>query len=446
MNTTPNRSAFLRDEIMIIMTTAPTGLGHIRVTKALKDALPLNIRIEIMGLASSRIQFLHRITSTSTIGRILMEFMQTNPIAEEVLTRIYRKELRTKTRSVSNRIKELVLRRRPKPKLVVIVSTHMSLAHQIAAIKKRLGKELGVKIFLAVVVTDDSPQKLWAVYGADLITVPSIETKHGISDYIRRIDKKVPEVEVVPYPLAPVFYQNLSDDEYMNRTKQVQPSTDTPIKVLLPISGAATQLSYFKDLITRLIKKSNTRITIVSRESKHTNAFLEWAMREPHIEVIADIIDRDVVESYESILSQEIFSIEITKPSEQSFKSLLAPNKKGGVILCFSGPIGRQEYDNLRFLQKNKLIPTNEENKMIIDILNTKKEIPNEIVKKAKRWRGIILSKNPNEAAKQILALRRSGLFLEMMKYKNANIDLTLKDDGAEKFWEVVWNKVKGMV
>ena len=428
---------FKREDVMVVLTTSPAGLGHIRVTEALKRGLPKGVRAEILGIEDKRIQFLHRITSRNRILRNLMEFVQSSPKIEKIFTRVYQNYLRRDTSYVFSQISSYVARRRPKPNVLLIISTHYSLAHKIAEVKGKLAKELELCVILCVVVTDDSPQKIWGVYGADYIFVPGNKTKIGLASYINSLKLPAPEIIVSPYPISPIFSKALSYEEFELRKSQVKPKESLTMKVIIPVSGAAVQLSYFKELISYLNKKNWFQITLVSRDSPFTRDFLGWCQGILSVEVMADKFDREVVASYEREIEQQVFAIEVTKPSEQAFKALASPKQRGGVILLFSETVGRQENDNLSFLTKHGLLP-NEEDSKILDGLfysNDREEITEAFLEKARTWKGILLPKNGKAAGVAISRLLKSGVLHLMVNFKGFRDSPEIGSDGVKRFW-----------
>lgn len=114
--------------------------------------------------------------------------------------------------------------------------------------------------------------------------------------------------------------------------------------------------------------------------------------------------DRKVIENYQYVYDKNTISLEITKPSEQSFKALIEPTKENAPILLFSNPVGRQEVDNLDFLRRHQLIPSLTDEK---NLYLQKNEI--ELLKKAVKWRGIILPQHSKNAAEFIYWLLKKG-------------------------------------
>ena len=107
-------------------------------------------------------------------------------------------------------------------------------------------------------------------------------------------------------------------------------------------------------------------------------------------------------------------------------------------ILLFTEPVGRQEYDNLDFLKRHKLIPNNQDQNTLLQM-----KINPEILKKASSWRGIRLIRNPIEAANFIYWCLESGIFSRMMRYKPALTKDSfnpneLSPNGVKTFWEKV--------
>ena len=125
-----------------------------------------------------------------------------------------------------------------------MISTHFGLAHKLAAVKERLQKEKHVRIFLGVVVTDATFQHIWYVDGANLIVVPSHFVKEQYVAYGKSLGKAV-RIEVLPYPLRPDLGEQLNPEEFTGRISQLNPTSEEPIRVSIPISGAAVGTDYF---------------------------------------------------------------------------------------------------------------------------------------------------------------------------------------------------------
>lgn len=436
---------FRREDVMVLITTSPAGLGHVRVTEALIRGLPEGVRAEILGIEDKRIQFLHRISSINRSLRRIVEFMQNNSFFEGLYVSLYRTLIRRDTGEIYLTISNLVRRRRPKPKVLLIISTHFSLAHKIAEVKIKLAKELNLCVVFCVVVTDDSPQKIWGVYGADYIVVPSQETRFKLIEYFNSLNVLLPNILVSAYPISPIFSALLDETELKTRKKQLKKLGGGKMKIIIPISGAAVQLSYFKDLVNYLNRKKRADVTIISRDSEYTKEFLAWCQAVPSVAVVADKFDKDVVLSYEKEIENNIFSIEITKPSEQTFKALCRPDQKGGVILLFSQPVGRQENDNLRFLTKHGLLP-NDSDRTALERLfysNNKDGIDTGLLERASRWRGLILPPRGDIAGRAILRLRKTGVLDSMVNFDGFPESKELRSNGVKVFWRKISRRTR---
>lgn len=77
----------------LILTYAPAGLGHLRITDALYDGLPKTVSPVVLGSLDKSIQTLHRITSIHPIGRAIFEWLQSGPLAG-LANGLYRASLR----------------------------------------------------------------------------------------------------------------------------------------------------------------------------------------------------------------------------------------------------------------------------------------------------------------------------------------------------------------
>lgn len=430
-------------DVLVVLTTAPTGLGHVRVMQALRQGLPEGTQIEEAGIRDREMQILHRASSINPQLRALMEFIQTNPVAEGGFTRWYRAVLHRRPEAALHQLTDLVERCRPRPKTVVVLCTHFGLAHQIAVIKEEWAKLMGIKVILAVVVTDDSPQLVWAVPGADIEFVPSASTRTVLWGYLEKVATKVPELVVVPYPVSPKLGETLAVAAYRERADQLKPMGNVPLQVMVPVSGAAVQLDYLKELMTEITRNREMEVSVVSRESSNTHAFLDWCQEEMGIQVYAHWLDEEVVNLYERVYEQKVIGVEVTKPSEQTFKALLTPKMRGGVILLFAEPVGRQEDDNLMFLRRHNLLPALDEQREIEKWAVGGGQLSARIFSQAKHWRGLMLPLDGQGAGEAIKKYRESGLLKTMSEFSGFMPGHEeLRADGVEKIWE----KLGGMI
>ena len=186
---------------LLILTYAPAGLGHLRITDALYDGLPKIVNPVVLGSQDKSIETLHRLTSIQPIGRAIFDWLQTGPLARQA-NRLYRYSLRADTNVVYQEMVQLIEERLDPPKKILVVSTHFGLAHKLAVIKDRLQKEKGVRIVLVVFVSDDTFQHIWYVDGADLLAVTSNFIKREYAAYGESLGQKL-RIEVVSYPLNP---------------------------------------------------------------------------------------------------------------------------------------------------------------------------------------------------------------------------------------------------
>lgn len=416
-------------DALFVFTTSPAGLGHIRVIDAIKDGKPSLITSVDLGVLDIHANRIHDLGSRIWFFRKLTEFYQTNKIAETIVTAFYSLYLMRHTSQIKKDFMGIA-KEYPKFKKWVVVSTHFALAHSISSAKKELERELGIKIYLCVVVTDDSPQKIWAVKESDITFVPSTYTKDRLQMFFP--PEKRESVKAISFPIAPRLSYGLSTEEFQFVTNQLDPKQNTAPQIEIPISGAAVQMDFFQKFIETLCRE-NYSFTVIGQESLLTGMFFDTIRKLPRIQISVGTSSWQTVSFYESTLYQPNRpSIEITKPSEQSFKAILSPRQRGGLILLLTKPIGRQEYDNLNFLTRNGLIPTKGENDQIINAEN----ITNWL-EKAKTWRGIRLPGDPIKAANFVKKLKASG-FLYNMLYTVIPEKDELKDTGVAKIWEEI--------
>jgi hypothetical protein len=441
----------LKDKsLVIVFAYAPAGLGHLRVTDALYDGLPTQTAPILLGAQDKSITWIHRIISIHPIMRSIFEWGQ-HGVQQYFVTAIYRFMLRRRSKLIYQQIATVLSQRMELPKTILIVATHFGLAHQIAALKDKIHKEIKVKVILAVQVTDDSPQYMWYVPGADLTFVPSEKTKLELEKYGKESRLEKINTIVTPYPVSPELTNQLSENKYREKLKQFNDAEKSKINVAIPISGAAVGMAFFVRLVDELYQKSpRFQFHIISKITLYTLPYLNEFMSRPYVRLHLAKYDKEVVRKYEEMYKKNVIGLEITKPSEQAFKALIRPEKVGGPILLFAKPVGRQEYDNVDFLMRHALIPTKAEHRFLYDhacrniSLKTSLE-GKKLLEKSRLWRGILLPNHSNQCANLVFWALKEWLFLQMVKCrinaerKDSKIE-ELNPTGVEEFWLTVTN------
>jgi hypothetical protein len=430
---------------LLVLTYAPAGLGHLRITDALYDGLPKSVVPVVLGSLDKSIQTIHRLTSIHPLGRAAFEWLQTGPFAAQA-NRLYRYQLRLNTGDLYGEFCRLIEERFDPLRKILVVSTHFGLAHKLAVIKEKIQREKNVRVVLVVFVSDDTFQHIWHVDGADLLVVASNHIKRQYADYGRRLGKPV-RIEVISYPLNPLRGKPLKVREMADKKRQLDPKGKNPIRVAIPISGAAVGMLYFSHLTAALHAKSKRfHFDIVSKEAPFTRAFLSEMRSKPYVELHVGKKDRETVDLYDNLLDQEVVSLEVTKPSEQAFKALLGTQTRGGVILLFAEPVGSQEVDNLDFLERHGLIPSQEANRRLWELAGNGADVDPSMRKRlfaeSRTWRGVRLPKGSQRSADFIGWMLDTGLLGEMI-VNNRNI--TVRDGrkiirgakGVEEFWDL---------
>jgi hypothetical protein len=423
------------DRVLVVLATAPAGLGHLRVMEALKQGLSDKTRLATIGVKDESIQWIHRLTSRNRQLKRVMEFTQENGIAEKVFSKYYRSHLRKHTLAAEKEFADTVTKTWPQPEVVVVIATHFGLAHQLAAAREALVKKLGVKLVVAVVVTDDSPQRMWAVDGVDVIFVPSNTTREAIVHHLMVNGGLMPQLVTIPYPISLWMGAHLSAEAFELRKKQVR---GDKLHVMLPISGAAVQLDFFKDFIGS-VTADGVSVSVVSRDSHYTKDFLDWCRQAEGVDVIAHREDLDVVKAYDKEYELRVIGAEVTKPSEQAFKALYTPKQRGGVPLLFTEPVGRQEKDNLAFLRRHKLMPSLDDQAKIDAWCLTGNRLPIEdgLLDRAHHWRGVMLPKEGSWAGIALQRLISGGILSAMVDFEGfleGHQEIT--SDGVDEIWE----------
>lgn len=439
--------------LIIVFAYAPAGLGHLRVTDALYHGLPKEVTPILLGSQDKWIAIIHRVCSIHPVARAIFEWVQ-NGWPAKIFTALYRSILRSNTQTTYEQITTIIDQRIELPKTVLVVATHFGLAHQLAAIKEKIIKEKNVNVILVVQVTDDTPQPIWYVPGADLIFVPSKITKEKLTQYGKSSHLPKTPIAVNPYPISPTFCKNLLDFAYEERHHQVNPESKSTIRVSLPISRAAVGTNFTTKIIEELHKKSPRFVFyVVAKKAPFTQKFLITISHRSFVNLYISTDDRAVVDQYDQMYHSNVISLEITKPSEQAFKVLLKPTQRGGVIMFFASPVGRQEIDNMDFLRRHFLIPKLDEQEMLWkkledDILLTK-ENKQILFEKAKNWRGLVLPDDAKKAANFICWCLGVGILNVMIhnqphnvNHHDENCGEEIKSTGVHDFWIKVANLI----
>lgn len=433
-------------ELQLVFTYAPAGLGHLRVTDALYRGLPEVVNPVLLGSHDRSIQTIHRVTSIHPIARTLFEWFQSGPLSS-FSNRVYRAYLRSGTGLTYAQLTTLIDQRLEPPDKILVVSTHFGLAHKLAAIKEKVQEEKQVRMFLAVVVTDDTFQHIWYVDGADLIVVPSHFIKEKYAAYGKSLGREE-RIEVLPYPVREDLGKQLNSKDMTKKINQLDPGGQGPIRVSIPISGAAVGTGYFLELMQGLRHKSERFVFhVVSKEAPYTRIFLTKIEGRKWADVHVAYADRQVVDAYDELFEHHIISLEVTKPSEQAFKALLGPQSRGGVILLFSEPVGQQESDNIDFLQRHNLIPSQQTNTKLWEMAENGDMLDDsartQIFDEACTWRGVRLPGDSQKAADFVWWMLKAGVFSQMTtcetdpKVKDEHPD-ELGPDGVSEFWNLV--------
>lgn len=331
-----------------IFPTVATGLGHIRVTRAIIESLSGSGPIYLFEAKKSLAESLHKISSSGVVARKLLVWSQSGAL-ENFFSLIFKIFLRLKARSVVVDLARY-LEKIPNKKCV-LVCTHFGVCWQIASQIKSLQLGLNKEIKIVLVVTDDSPQKMWAV-PVDVIFCPSHKTAVAISKSLPRKSKT--KIVVSNYPLATCFESRLEKEDIQAKVDQIQ-GISRRTNICIPVSGASVHLGWYQAFINSVRENlKSAHFVVIVRESKSNKKFIRWCSeRDGFIELIKAKKDWDLISLYQKAYTDMVFSFEVTKPSEHIFKARLPFGCRGGVILLLAPPVGRQEYDNLKFLKVN---------------------------------------------------------------------------------------------
>ncbi len=439
-----------KKSLVLVFAYLPAGLGHLRITDAFFNGLPEGINPLLLGPEDGFTTFFHRLTSVNTLAKSILEWQQQGT-PDVLYTRFYRWFLKSTTKKLYEEFRLVLEQRMDLPKTVVVVATHFGLACQLVAIKRKMEEDRHVKIIIVMQVTDDSFQRVWYVPGVDLAFVPSEKTKKLLQEYGKDEGLETMPMEVLPYPVDPIMAGKLSSEDYRNRVNQLDIESRSDLQVAIPISGAAVGMDFVTHMVDALHEKSERFIFhIISKSTPYTQDFLKDMINRPFTKFSVSFSAREIVDKYAETYRKHVISLEITKPSEQAFKALFTPEQKGGSIMFFSEPIGKQEYDNLDFLRRHKLIPTESEMEKLWQAAEKDLVIDGGgrwMLIASRHWRGLILPKGSAKAAKFIWWCLREKILETMVASYITPKDGEPKElgsEGVQMFWQKVAELVKG--
>ncbi|MEI6533256.1 MAG: hypothetical protein WCO06_05455 [Candidatus Roizmanbacteria bacterium] len=433
--------------LVIVFAYAPAGLGHLRVTNALYRGLPEETHPLLLGADDHTVEFIHRMMSNSRLTRSIMTWSQKG-WAEKIVAFFYGKLFVEAHLNVLYEQLSAVLEQQIEvPKTVLVIATHFGLAHQLGAIKQKFAKEKNVRIILVLQVTDDSPQALWYVPTADLIFVPSFQTRSDLIRFGKKYHLPEVPIDVISYPVSPRLTEKLSPTNFEEKIHQLEATSRNAVNIVFPISGAAVGLNFYTTLIDTLHQQSRRfKPFVICKTTDYTQNFILDMIDRPNVKLILSKHGREIVQKYEDIYNEYIISLEVTKPSEQAFKSLLRPEDRGGSIILFAEPVGRQEFDNLNFLRRHLLIPQvhdrNELWRVAHQELMTGHDTQLNLRDSIENWRGLELPHHAIEAGTFINWALKKGLLQKMIKHYKKGVSgihsQETNSHGVHDFWEKV--------
>jgi hypothetical protein len=426
----------------VIISTSPTGLGHIRVTKALIDGLIDKKKPEIIGISDTTIALMYRIISTNYFLRRIFEFGQNDPLTEKILTDLMRMYQQSHIKSTINEITRII-ENDGEIKQIVFVSTHPMIGSKIQKIIEK--KIFDIPTFHTVIVTDDSPQRFWMV-PSDCIFVPSNQTKDKLETLCKENNINCKEILVAPYPINPKYRTELEPHVLFNKQEQLDPDNPQRARICIPISGAAVQLDFYMSVVQELIDPQDIQdyreftFSVITREGNFTTPFINYFRHNDQVVFHIGANDLQTVELYDELYEQlNPPSLEITKPSEQCFKVLTGPQTMGGPIILLTDPVGRQEQDNLKYLERFGFMPNMQVHEILYKEMRTdRKSSIISLLEQAPHWRALKLPSDPIYAAQFIRGCFSNGIFQAMQNYKKYTETNELSPNGVETIWSTI--------
>jgi hypothetical protein len=145
-------------------------------------------------------------------------------------------------------------------------------------------------------------------------------------------------------------------------------------------------------------------------------------------------------------MQTQVLALEVTKPSEQTFKCLAPTRSRGGVILLFTQPIGTQEFENMEFLRRHALVPSSQVNDQLWSAAGPAagngSVLRARLLKESPRWRGVRIPGDPAAAANFIWWMHASGILARMHagtlnRRVHDEGSRILGPDGVAQFWDL---------
>lgn len=421
---------------LVILTSAIAGLGHLRVTRALEDALPPSATHIFLPAGDTWLTHFHNVMSNHAPLRHAFESIQDTPFLEDWFTWLARVGVHLSSAKVIRQIVAAVKQAGGSPTEIIIACSHFMLAEAVGYRKLELEAALNLPVRLAVQVTDDTTQHIWCVPGTDLLITPSSHSARGLATYLENHHLPSIPMIILPYPIAPLFGEVLAGHSFAHRLSQYRGTL--PVEVVIPISGAAVGLPFLTSLASSLSRSTQPvfHLHLVGENSPRLQRGTEALTHLRGMSFIKASSDNATISAYNRLYRQHVIGLEITKPSEQSFKVLAGRGQVGGSILFFTSPVGRQEYENLAYLVRNRFIPSPRDRNTLFSLARYHAAIPAEMLAQAKFWRGIQLPPDPVTASAFIAWCVTSGLCLKMGTV--ARREPSLQPTGAREFWDVV--------
>ncbi len=430
---TMTESALSSPNLVLVFAQAATGLGHLRVTEALRLALPPSVNGTLLNTPAGRDVAIHSLTSSRPILTKFLEYTQSG-WREDAYIPLMNAFYRSGVHAIEKNLQTILSQSYQTPKTLLVVATHYGTAYQIGLLKKIFEKKKNIRMILIVVVTDDSPQKVWAIPGADVTFVPSSHTKKILEEYAKSKKSLQTNTFVVsPYILSPRLCVPLSvRQKERRRIQYLSENSHTPI-FSIPVSGAAVQLDYLRRIIRGIHQTWNTaQFHIVAHTSRRADTFFSTVRHIPNVVIQASDSQRETIALYDYVFTEHAVGFEITKPSEQAFKAMIPPGDNGGAILLFSKPVGRQEYDNLSFLRRHGRIPSRADQEALWQMTWRNHGTD------AAHWRGIMLPDNPDHAVSCIRHWQEAGIFESMGNHEKYSTSPEISTEGAKLFWQYI--------
>lgn len=425
------------------------GLGHNRVRQAISEAISLNgvrHRVDEITVKDMLASHAHGMGSNNKLAKWWTETIQQSVPLQRIIAGPYNEAILRHDAEVVVRAAQTFLDRCQNNE-ILLIAFHPDIAYNLCFFKTQLARRYNKNIRIAVYMTDHllKPQYPWYQIDADFLIVPDHESGVQALSQLEYWEKTmqgkrpegvsgIPKIIEVPYPIDPRLVQPLDRDSYQRRLERLRSDNGERLRMVMPLGGSAPQTKFMRSFAAGLVNTMD-----ISTVAKATDSLVDFLseLRDLGVGVKAALESNEVLDLFIRTIETLLPEFFVTKPSEQTNLTLATPRQVGGGIVLLTEPVGDQEKQNLRWLQKRGLIPSDRDAELLDQhLLRLRMDKLEELRSKARHWRGLRLPSDSAQAVRFVLAARNFGIFEAMGNYQPATPSTETVWNGAQIFWQ----------